>query len=41
MKNEMYRFAKQPVNNPSVSEIAANQALYYNNDSNFVKNVQT
>jgi hypothetical protein len=40
MKDEMYRFAKQPVNNPSKTESAANQALYYNRESNFVKNVQ-
>jgi hypothetical protein len=40
MKDEMYRFAKQPVNNSSHYETAAEQALYYNRESNFVKNVQ-
>jgi len=40
MKDEMYRFAKQPVNNPSNTESAANQALYYNRESNFIKNAQ-
>jgi hypothetical protein len=43
MKNEMYRFASSPATsqNPSNAEIAAQQGIYYNRDSDFVRNAQT
>jgi len=41
MKNEMYRYASAPRNNSTVTETAANQAIYYNPDSDFVRNAQT